>query len=70
MQCRNCGGAIMPIGRVEAGYDYCKKPDCVAECHRKPSNLAVVMLHKQGPQVIGLEFAMGHNYMDSHGRLD
>ena len=70
MNCKNCGNTIEPPERAEAGYDYCKDPECVAECHRKPNGFAVVMLHKQGPQIIGLEYVHGHNFMDTHGRSD
>jgi hypothetical protein len=38
--CRSCGAPV-PTERVEAGYDYCTKPDCVAVCLRGPHIIAV-----------------------------
>ena len=40
VSCRNCGAAV-PRERVEAGYDYCTRRECVAVCLRRPDIVAV-----------------------------
>jgi hypothetical protein len=40
VNCRNCGAAV-PQERVELGYDYCTRRDCVAICLRSPEVVAV-----------------------------
>jgi hypothetical protein len=69
MLCRNCSQPIVPIERyTEAGLDYCKDPECIYLCGEKITGVAVVMLHKQGFNVIPIEDARGKNFMDVHGR--
>ena len=40
VSCRNCGTAV-PQERVELGYDYCTKRECVALCLQTPDIVAV-----------------------------
>jgi hypothetical protein len=40
VSCRNCG-AVVPQERVELGYDYCTRGECVAVCLRGPDIVAV-----------------------------
>ena len=67
--CRNCYKPILPIERyTELGLDYCKDHDCIFACGEKINGVAVVMVHKQGLNVIPIEDARGQNFMDVHGR--
>lgn len=68
--CKNCSQPIIPIERyTEAGLDYCKNLDCIKRCGEKITGAAVVMVHKQGFNVIPIEDARGQNFMDVHGRM-
>jgi hypothetical protein len=40
VSCRNCGEAVSQE-RVELGYDYCTRRECVAVCLRSPDIVAV-----------------------------
>jgi hypothetical protein len=67
-KCRNCGEAIEPPERfTEAGLDYCKKYECLKECGERVSGVAVVMVHKQGFNVVRTEEAVGQNFMEVAG---
>lgn len=67
-ECRNCGEPILPVERfTEAGLDYCKKYECLKECGERVKGVAVVMVHKQGFNVIRTEEAVGQNFMEVAG---
>lgn len=68
--CRNCNEPIVPVERyTEAGLDYCKKYECLKECGERIAGVAVVMVHKQGFNVIRISEASGVNYMDHKNSL-
>lgn len=70
MKCKICNDEILPKERyTEAGLDYCMKPECLKKGWEKPKNITVVMVHKQGFNVLKTEEAAGQNFMDPHGRL-
>lgn len=50
LKCRNCGDLVSEE-RVEAGYDYCMKPACVAACIR-PLNVVAVGVNKSNDQLV------------------
>lgn len=68
--CNNCGEQILPVERVELGYTYCMKDECLKACQPRVNGIAVVMCHKQGFNLMLIEEALGKNFMDSHGRSD
>lgn len=65
--CKFCGESYNPE-RKEAGYDYCMKQECLLQGWERPSGIAIVMVHKQGFNVIQSVDAEGQNFMDVHGR--
>lgn len=69
--CKNCHNPILPIERfTEAGLDYCMDHDCIKKCAERVNGVAVVMVHKQGFNLIPISEAVGQNFMDSHGRIE
>ena len=70
MNCRNCNEPIEPVERyTEAGLDYCKKYECLRECGERLNGFTVVMVHKQGFNVVNTTEALGCNYMDPKNSL-
>ncbi len=70
MLCKNCNEPILPRERwEEAGFDYCLDPECYKTVGRRVTGVAVVMLHKQGFNLVPIDDAIGVNYMDNHGRI-
>ncbi len=53
VNCKNCGAAV-PQERVELGYDYCTKPDCVDVCLRG-SHIIAVNVNKAADQYVRRE---------------
>jgi len=69
--CKNCGNPILPVERfTEARLDYCMEHDCIRKCSERVNGVAVVMVHKQGFNLIPISEAVGQNFMDSHGRIE
>jgi hypothetical protein len=44
--------------------------DCIRKCSERVNGVAVVMVHKQGFNLIPISEAVGQNFMDSHGRIE
>lgn len=70
MNCNFCEADVNPE-RWGAGYHYCMDDDCVRQGmkHNWKTDVAVVMVHKQGFNVIVRDSATGENFMESHGRI-
>jgi hypothetical protein len=69
-KCISCDEIIEPQERwTEAGLDYCKEYECLKKCGQRISGVAVVMVHKQGFNVISTESAVGQNFMDASGHM-
>lgn len=67
-RCIGCDEIIEPQERwTEAGLDYCKKYECMKDHGKRISGVAVVMVHKQGFNVISTDMAIGQNFMDASG---
>jgi hypothetical protein len=44
--------------------------ECIKKCAERVNGVAVVMVHKQGFNLIPISEAVGQNFMDSHGRIE
>jgi hypothetical protein len=50
LECRNCGAVLEPE-RVELGYDYCTRDECVEACF-EPLDVVAVAVNKASDQYV------------------
>ena len=69
MECRNCGAAI-DAERVELGYDYCTRDECVEAC-LEPLDVVAVAVNKASDQyVLKRELGWSEPSTREHARDD